>query len=294
MGEVGIPMLCYNWLAVIPWMRTSTALRGRGGALVTGFDSAALAGLPPTWAGEVSEQQLWDAFTYFIERVVPVAEKAGVRLALHPDDPPLSPVRGLSRIMVSVEAFQRAIDIVDSPANSITLCQGNFTLMTDDLPAVIRHFGAQGKIAFGHFRDVRGTRERFVETFHDGGPTDMLARMRRGRKSVSTACCGQTTFPRSRVTRTTTRRTRTWRGCTLSATWPGCGRLPNAVLTGRRGAEPTTPSLPRGRDSADRRGLTRQAVQSSSCQHGSAFSRLMRHLRHRLRSWTKDVDRPPM
>jgi mannonate dehydratase len=178
MGKAGIPMLCYNWMAVIPWTRTSTILRGRGGALVTGFDNAALRDMPPTWAGTVTEQQLWETFEYFITRVAPVADKAGVRLALHPDDPPLSPIRGVARIMTSVDAFQRAMDLIDTPANAITLCQGNFTLMTDDLPGVIRHFGRQGRIAFGHFRDVRGTPEHFVETFHDDGQSDMYACMK--------------------------------------------------------------------------------------------------------------------
>jgi mannonate dehydratase len=79
--------------------------------------------------------------------------------------------------MRSVENFQRLLDLVPSPVNGITLCQGNFTLMTDNLPGVIRHFGAQGKIFFVHFRDVRGTPEKFVETFHDDGQTDMLACM---------------------------------------------------------------------------------------------------------------------
>lgn len=178
MGEVGIPMLCYNWMAVVPWLRTSTMLRGRGGALVTGFDYAVIDDLPHTWAGEIPEKQFWAAFEYFIKRVAPVAEKAGVRLALHPDDPPLSPIRGLGRIMNSIEAFERVVSIVDSPANSITLCQGNFTLMTEDLPGVIRHFGKMDRIAFGHFRDVEGTPQRFVESFHDNGPTDMFACMR--------------------------------------------------------------------------------------------------------------------
>jgi mannonate dehydratase len=126
----------------------------------------------------VTEEHLWATFRRFIQRVAPAAERAGVRLALHPDDPPLSPLRGIARIMRSVEAFERVIAMVDTPANSITLCQGNFTLMTDDLPGVIRHFGRLGRIAFGHFRDVRGAPERFVETFHDDGQTDMFACMR--------------------------------------------------------------------------------------------------------------------
>jgi mannonate dehydratase len=125
----------------------------------------------------VSEEQLWKNLEYFLQRIVPVAEQANVKLAMHPDDPPLSPIRGLGRIMRSVENFQRLIDLIPSPVNGLTLCQGNFTLMTDDLPQAIRHFGRQNKIFFAHFRDVRGTPEKFVETFHDEGKTDMLACM---------------------------------------------------------------------------------------------------------------------
>ena len=80
--------------------------------------------------------------------------------------------------MRSPEAFQRLIDLVPSEVNGVTLCQGNFTLMTDDLPSLIRQFGEQQKIFFIHFRDVRGTVSSFVETFHDEGQTDMLACMR--------------------------------------------------------------------------------------------------------------------
>jgi mannonate dehydratase len=176
MGAVGVPVLCYNWIAVDSWARTAVAVPARGGALVTGYDHAEMlrAAIRPE-ADLATEERLWEAFEYFLRRVVPVAEKAGVRLALHPDDPPISPVRGIGRIMRSVEAFQRVVDLVPSECNGITLCQGNFALMTDDLPATIRRFGDQGKIHFVHFRDVRGSAESFVETFHDEGPTDMLA-----------------------------------------------------------------------------------------------------------------------
>ena len=133
---------------------------------------------PLTEYGEVQEEQLWENLESFLKIVVPVAEKAGVKLAMHPDDPPLSPIRGLARIMRSIENYQRLLDLYPSPVNGIALCQGNFTLMTDDLPSVIRHFGKQKKIFFVHFRDVRGTPKKFVETFHDEGKTDMLACMR--------------------------------------------------------------------------------------------------------------------
>ena len=99
-------------------------------------------------------------------------------LALHPDDPPISPIRGLGRIMTSVDAFRRVLELVPSEVNGITMCQGNFALMTDDLPAVIRELGGAGAIKFVHFRDVRGTPSHFVETFHDDGPTDMLECLR--------------------------------------------------------------------------------------------------------------------
>jgi mannonate dehydratase len=178
MGALGIPVVCYNFMAVIGWLRTSTAIPARGGALVTGYDHEVMRNAPLTESGVVPEERLWENFAYFLKAVVPVAEEAGVKLALHPDDPPLSPIRGIGRIMRSVEAFQRVLDLVPSEANGITLCQGNFALMTDDLPSVIRGFGKQNKIFFVHFRDVRGTPERFVETFHEDGQTDMLACMR--------------------------------------------------------------------------------------------------------------------
>jgi len=178
MGKLGIPVWCYEWMPVINWMRTSTNIPTRGGAIVTEFDYEQAKTQPLTEYGEVSEETLWKTLKYFLDRVVPVAEKAKVKLAMHPDDPPLSPIRGLGRIMRSVENYQRLLDMVPSPVNGITLCQGNFTLMTNDLPAVIRQFGRQKKIFFVHFRDVQGTVTKFHETFHDDGKTDMAACLR--------------------------------------------------------------------------------------------------------------------
>lgn len=178
MGRLGIPVWCYEWMPAITVLRTSTTIPARGGALATGYDHSWMRHAPLTEYGIVSEERVWENLKYFLERVVPVAEEAGVKLAMHPDDPPLSPIRGISRIMRSVENFQKLLDLVPSPVNGIALCQGNFTLMTDDLPGVIRHFGSQGKIFFVHFRDVRGTPDHFVETFHDEGQTDMLACMK--------------------------------------------------------------------------------------------------------------------
>jgi mannonate dehydratase len=178
MGRLGIRVWCYNWMAVINWMRTSFTIPARGGALVTGYDHALMKNAPLTPYGEVPEERLWESLHYFLERVVPVAESSGVQLAMHPDDPPLSPLRGIGRIMRSLDNFQRLVDLVPSPVNGLTFCQGNFALMTDDQPAAIRQFGRQGKISFVHFRDVHGNPEKYEETFHDNGPTDMMACLR--------------------------------------------------------------------------------------------------------------------
>ncbi len=175
MGKLDIPVWCYEWMTDFNWLRTNTNAPSRGGSVVTSFDYALLQDAPPTENGPISEDELWTNLAYFLRKVLPVAEKHNVKLAMHPDDPPLSPIRGVSRIMRSVENFQRLLDLVPSPMNGVTLCQGNFTLMTDDLPGVIHKFGAQGKIFFVHFRDVRGTPEKFEEAWHDAGQTDMLA-----------------------------------------------------------------------------------------------------------------------
>ena len=177
MGAAGITISCWNWMAVFNWTRTSTTTPARGGAKVTSYDHSLMQDAPLTDAGTVTEEQLWEALEYFLDAVVPVAEEAGVYLALHPDDPPISPIRGIGRIMKSVEAFQRALDLRPSPNHGITMCQGSFSTMNVNIPETIRHFAKQDKIFFVHFRDVEGTPEKFVETFHDLGQTDMFEAM---------------------------------------------------------------------------------------------------------------------
>ena len=184
MGELGVTTLCYNWMALSSWGRTDTAIPTRGGALVTGFSLAESEKKPPlVQPGEVTEEQLWSALEYFLKAVVPVAEEAGVRLGLHPDDPPRPWDRNLPRIMSSVAAYRRMLEIVPSENSGITFCQGNFALMREvidgetDLPTLIREFGSE-RIPFVHFRDVKGTVEKFQETFHDAGQTDLPECMR--------------------------------------------------------------------------------------------------------------------
>ena len=116
MGELGIPTLCYNWVAITSWARTSISVPLRGGALSSGYDDEVMRQAPPlVEPGSITHEQLWEAYEYFLRAVVPVAEEAGVRLSLHPDDPPISEVRGVPRIMGSPEAFERVLALVPSP-----------------------------------------------------------------------------------------------------------------------------------------------------------------------------------
>jgi len=174
MGLLGIPVLCYNFMAQFNWLRTSVSTPARGGATVTSYNHELMKNAPLTEAGIVAEDRLWANLRYFLEQVLPVAEKSGVKLALHPDDPPVSPIQGVSRIITSADAMQHVLDMFPSEYSGITLCQGTLAAAGEDIPQVIRRFGRQGKIFFVHFRDVRGTAENFTETFHDDGQTDMF------------------------------------------------------------------------------------------------------------------------
>lgn len=178
LSRVGIDTICYNWMPVIGWYRTQNDRPGRGGALVTAFDYEAVKNLSPTQYGDVSKETLWKNLTYFLKAVVPEAEKAGIKLAMHPDDPQVDSIRGISRIMNTVDNFKRLLEIYPSPNNGITMCQGNFALMGDDIPTLIDYFGKRNKIHFVHFRNVRGSKFSFEETFHDEGIIDMYKAMK--------------------------------------------------------------------------------------------------------------------
>jgi len=174
LGRLGISIWCYNWAASVGWIRTSMHLKGRGGATVSGYDHRVMQDSPPPRLGPIAREKLWYTLEHFLKQIIPVAERWNVKLAMHPDDPPVhDEIRSVGRIMNSVESFERLLDLAPSPMNGITLCQGNFTLMTDDLPSVIRSLGKTGKVFFVHFRDVMGDVNHFVETFLDEGKTDM-------------------------------------------------------------------------------------------------------------------------
>ena len=173
MEELNIRTICFNWMAYVGWTRTRSDYPERGGARVTAFD---LDAYQPS-DKSISEEQLWANYSYFLNAVIPEAEKHGIQLALHPDDPPLPKLGNVSRIMISYENIRRAVrEIVPSDRLGVTFCQATFAMMGEDLYRIIPELA--DKIQFVHFRNVVGIKTRFRETFHDNGSLDMPGLMR--------------------------------------------------------------------------------------------------------------------
>lgn len=177
MAEVGMQVACYNWMPGEDWQRTSATVRERGGALVTEFNLADV-GRNVTDADGVPRvrtpaARLWENLERFLHEVLPVAEACGVRLALHPDDPPLPEFLGQPQIITSNAALRRVVDLAPSPANALCYCVGSLHPAGEDVVAGIRDLAPH--IAFVHARNVRGTASHFVETWHDNGEIDMVA-----------------------------------------------------------------------------------------------------------------------
>ena len=177
MGRLGIEMICYNFMAGVGWYRSRNDLPERGGALTSGFD---LREIDNSATPVLSEEQLWSNYEYFIRAVMPTAERCGVRMGLHPDDPPISPLLGYPRILTSADAYRRALALSDSPSHGVTFCQATFRVMGEEVSRLIEEWGP--RIFLLHFRDTTGTRTCFRETFHDNGPTDMAALIRQVRR----------------------------------------------------------------------------------------------------------------
>jgi mannonate dehydratase len=182
MSKAGIDTICYNWMPVIGWYRTKNDRVGRGGALVTAFDYEDIKNAPLTQYGVVTKETLWKNLEYFLKAVIPEAEKVGMKLAMHPDDPQVDNIKGISRIMTSVDNFKRLINLYPSPSNGITMCQGNFSLMGANIPETVKYFGKKKLIHFVHFRNVQDLSGKipshaFTETFHDEGQIDMYKAM---------------------------------------------------------------------------------------------------------------------
>jgi mannonate dehydratase len=192
-GALRVPIVCYNFMPVFDWVRTNLAYPLADGSTALAYDDRALAAMDlsrgtgdlPGWGAaygpaelrtllaayrDVDAERLWDNLAYFLERVVPAAADAGVRMAIHPDDPPWS-IFGLPRIICTGADLERLLALVDSPANGVTFCTGSLGANpANDLAAMVRRLGARaggGRIHFAHCRNVRVTGARqFHETAH--------------------------------------------------------------------------------------------------------------------------------
>jgi mannonate dehydratase len=189
MGEAGIPVLGYNFSLAGVCGRTS-ARAGRGNAITLGmdgpandvpipngtiwnmvYDTNAPAGAQPS----ISHEELWRRLQRFLEDVIPVAEQSGVRLAAHPDDPPMPNMRQQPRLVYQPHMYQRLIDLAPSGSNSLELCVGTMAEMTEgDIYDAIDRYSKQGRIAYVHLRNVAGKVPHYRETFIDEGEVDML------------------------------------------------------------------------------------------------------------------------
>ncbi|WP_376093600.1 mannonate dehydratase [Roseomonas sp. CCTCC AB2023176] len=176
-GRAGIPVLGYNWMVNGVW-RSTYANPVRGGARATAFDLELMRDAPLIAGREYSEEELWDNYAWFIRRVLPAAETEGVKLAIHPNDPPVERLGGLPCLMRSRAAMERAMAIESSEAHGLTFCLGNWGAMGEDLVAAIRHFGPAGKLLYLHFQATRGTVPAFTESFVDDADYDPLELVR--------------------------------------------------------------------------------------------------------------------
>jgi mannonate dehydratase len=183
-AKAGIPCLKYN-MSVLGVVRTEST-KGRGGAAYSTFVYDKARQEPAlTEAGPVGESQYWERITYFLKRVVPVAEEYKVRLACHPHDPGMprdKGYRGVHTVLGSVDGLKRFIEIQQSKYHGLNFCQGTVSEMLpkpgEEIFDVIRYFGTRGKIFNVHFRNIRGGFLNFQETFIDDGDVDMLKAMR--------------------------------------------------------------------------------------------------------------------
>jgi mannonate dehydratase len=179
-GSAGLPVIEYNWYAHRA-MEGYYEETGRAGAGLTAFDYDRMKDLPPLpQEGAHTLEEMWATITYFLKAVVPVAEQSGVRLALHPNDPPVPLSRGSQQIMGTVAGWKRLIAIVDSPSNGITFDCGVTREMDEDPVTTCRYFASRKRINHAHFRNVimRKPYEKYTEVFIDEGQVDMFGVMK--------------------------------------------------------------------------------------------------------------------
>jgi mannonate dehydratase len=190
-GRAGIPIMGYNFSMAGVWGWTKGPF-GRGGAISQVYDESKIDSQTPIPNGmiwnmiydrnapegnvpPVSPEELWQRYEWFLTQIIPVAEENGVKMALHPDDPPADFLRGTARLVNQPHKYQRVLDLAPSPANTLEFCLGSLQEMREgDVYESIEHYGRQGKIAYVHFRNVRGKVPHYQEVFVDEGDLDML------------------------------------------------------------------------------------------------------------------------
>ena len=177
-GAAGYPVVEYNFYnhrAVEGYADCP----GRGGAVYWDYDDARVRSLAVRpEVGTPTAEETWDRLRYFLTAVLPVAERVGVRLAVHPNDPPPPLSRGAAQVLQGFEGLRRLVELVPSVANGISFCQGSFAEWGVDVVEAIHYFGSRDKIHHVHYRNPRGTYPYYVEPFIDEGDTNMLAAMR--------------------------------------------------------------------------------------------------------------------
>ncbi|MEO1018760.1 MAG: mannonate dehydratase [Pseudomonadota bacterium] len=178
LGAAGIPVLGYNFNLTRVW-RTNRAEPGRGGARNTAFDLDLATRAPNIYAERITAEQVWDNYRYFIEAVLPEAERSGVRMALHPDDPPVPELGGVARVMINLDGFKRAMMFGDSDAHGLDFCMGTWSEGgIETMFEAMEHFGRQKKLVYLHFRNVKGCLPTFTEAFIDEGDIDVVRAIR--------------------------------------------------------------------------------------------------------------------
>ncbi len=182
-AKAGVTTLLYN-LAILPVVRTKYRTPGRGGVTYSHFDYEELKNDPPLPYAPVTAQMFWERIEYFIERVIPVADKVGVRMGCHQHDPGMPAglgYRGIDRVLGSIEGVKRFISLSDSPYHGLNFCQGTISEMCTSPEQVydaIRYFGSRKRIFWVHFRNIVGGFLKFDEVFPDEGTIDMAKALR--------------------------------------------------------------------------------------------------------------------
>jgi mannonate dehydratase len=173
MGRAGIPILGYHFMPNSVW-RTSRSTPVRGGATATAFDMELVKDAPLTHGRVYTEEEMWANYDWYLERILPVCEEAGVRMALHPDDPPVTSLGGIPRLFRSFENFARALERHPSPMHGLDFCHGCWSEMRggEGVLDAIRYFGTRGRLFYIHLRDVVGRAEKFTEVFLGDGNSD--------------------------------------------------------------------------------------------------------------------------